>query len=692
MRMKLWLTICVCLTFLCSTQLYAELAQPLKVPAYPQSLSMLPGEQTSFGFPLTKAGAVQAEVQWQGGMPLSVGLADSNGRFVAAINPAKSPARLTYNATAGDVAQGMLWKVVVVYPPNASRMAVNGTVSIRFPNIDPAQLSRLSQILNARKAPVADKAAAIAAHRTKVSRTLDELKQPATQRIAAYKSQADKQYAAALKNVPAAVPAPTTAATVIKPVDQLKPTVVSGPSALTNAKIIGLSRDFPTLTEAVPAKASPGERVILRGKNFKAQNSLYQADFIVRNSYVKYVSTNDPSRPVYVTTIPPLTLTAPVELITQLPNGLQEMLTRMPAPPAGEATNSYNGTVSVKSSDGNASNTIPFQYQAVAVPIINSIQPAPGLPGQQVTISGGQFLNTDKVHIVMNDGQDRIIPSSFVSTSAVRFTIPAYSSRYAFDARVHITRVVNNIQFASQEARLTLKGNEMDISSVNVREAAMDCPIVISGYGFEGKPSVTFTIAGRSYQAVASQASSGTIYVTVPKIGGISVNTPCQIKVTSGQKISKTALTFTYIPTYLHEVLAPCGAPFNTDIQFGETLTSMTASGGNGDGCFYGLWCNPNVDFIGVYAGHNTSQYIYFGKSGYDDYFPRTTLKNGWKLEKVVVSIDSRSRGTVGAYLAENGIGTSSARARVRWWGDAFGNIQYIASLFVTGPYGTSPF
>ncbi len=682
MRMKHWIIFCICFIFLSSPPLHAQLKNPLTVPTYPQSFSLLPSEQTSFGFPLTKAGSVQVEVQWQGGMPLSVGLADMNGRYVTALNPAKSPARLAYNATAADVAQGMLWKVVVKYPTNASHSTVNGTVSIRFPNVDPAQLARLGQILTPRKAPSVNQATAIAAHRTKITQTLAQLNQPALQRIKTYKAQADSSYATMLKSRPAS-PAP-------KPMVQLKPSVVAIPPQV--AKSIGQVNNIPSLTTAVPANASPGERVVLRGRNFKVQNGLYQAAFTVQGSYVKYVHTNNPNLPVVPTPMPPLVLSAPIESITQLSNGQQEMVTRMPAPPSGEAKSTYNGDVSLKSTNGVSSNTIPFQYKAVAVPIINSVEPAPGLPGQQATLIGGVFQNTDIMHIVMNDGQDRILPSSFVSSSAVRFTIPAYSSRYPFDAKIYLTRTVNGIQFSSQPAMFRLNGNEMDITSTNVREAAMDCPIVISGYGFEGKPLVTFKVAGRSYQANASQASASTLYVTVPKIGGVSANSPCQITVTSGQKTSKTILSFTYIPTFVHQVLAPCGAPFNTDIQFGEALTSMTTMGGDGDGCSYSLWCRPDIDFIGISASHNTSQFIYFGKSGYDDYFPRTTLKNGWKLEKVIVSVDSRSYGTVGAYLAESGIGSSSARARVRWWGNAFGTILYDVSFFVTGPYGTSPY
>lgn len=686
MRMKHWIIFCVCFIFLHSLPLHAELKTPLTVPTYPQSFSLLPGEQTSFGFPLTKAGAVQAEVQWQGGMPLSVGLADMNGRYVTALNPANSPARFAYNATERDVAQGMLWKVVVVYPPNASRSAVNGMVALRFPQVDPAQFARLGQMLPPRRAPAVNQATATAAHRTKITQTLAQLNQPTLQRVATYKVQADSSYAIMLKNTPVA---PAT-----KPMVQIKPSVAVIPPLV--AKNIGQIKDIPELTTAVPANAAPGERVVLRGKNFKVQNGLYQAAFTVQGSYIKYVHTNNPNLPVVPTPIPPLVLSAPIESITQLSNGQQEMVTRMPAPPSGEAKNTYNGDVSLKSTNGVSSNTIPFQYKAVVVPIINSVEPAPGLPGQQATLSGGVFQNTDIMHIVMNDGQDRILPSSFVSSSAVRFTIPAYSSRYPFDAKIYLTRTVNGIQFSSQPAMFRLNGNEMDITSTNVREAAMDCPIVISGYGFEGKPLVTFKVAGRSYQAIASQASASVIYVTVPKIGGVSANTPCQITVTSGQKTSKTTLTFTYIPTFVHQVLAPCGAPFNTDIQFGEALTSMTTSSGKGDGCFYGLWCSSDVDFIGVMAGHETHQLIYFGKSGYDDYFPRTTLKNGWKLEKVVVSvIDYWSRGNVGAYLTENGIGTSSPRARIRWWGDAnwgTGKVSYSATFFVTGPYGTSPY
>jgi hypothetical protein len=277
----------------------------------------------------------------------------------------------------------------------------------------------------------------------------------------------------------------------------------------------------------------------------------------------------------------------------------------------------------------------------------------------------------------------------------VRFVVPAYVSQESFNTSIYMSRSVNGIQISSPPIVITLLGTEIDITALSVREAAMDNPMVISGYGFEGTPKVNFKLAGVNYEGKVINASSSAIYVTVPKMGGVSVNTPCEVSVTSGTKTSKS-LTFTYLPTFQHEVMNVCF--FKNDIQFGEPIATYTASGLSGDcgpNCGFSLFCSsdfPDGPFI--MGDHRPSQLIYFGKSGYDDYFPRSTLKNGWKVEKIIVTKDAWvSDEHTGAYLADNGVGTNSARARIRWWGDGLTlGLQYEVSILITGPYGTSPY
>jgi hypothetical protein len=422
------------------------------------------------------------------------------------------------------------------------------------------------------------------------------------------------------------------------------------------------------------------------------KNGLYQAPFTVRGAYIRYDHTNDPNRPVNVVQVPPLVLTAPIESITQLPDGRQELVTHAPLPPSNSTLSPYDGDVSLTTATGFASNVLPFTYK-VSIPVISAVNPNSGKPGQQLSIDGMQFANGDAVHVMLNDGRDAIASSTFVNTSSMRFIVPAYSSRETFNTSIYMSRLINGAQISSPPIVITLMGTEMDITGLSIREAAMDCPMVISGFNFEGTPKVNFKLAGMTYEGKVINASSNAIYVTVPKMGGVSANTPCEVSVTSGAKTSKS-LTFTYIPTFVHEVLNVCH--FNTDIQFGEPIATFSPVGGDcGYSCGYSLFCIsglPEGPFI--MGNHRPSQLIYFGKSGYDDYFPRSTLKNGWKVERIIVTKDDWvSSEHAGAYLAENGIGTSNARARIRWWGDGLSqSLQYEVSILITGPYGTSPY
>lgn len=660
-------------------------------PKYPQSFNLLPGEQTAFGFPLTKPGPVQAELQWQGGMALAVSLVDMEGRTVTSTKTAISPARIAYNASAADVARGTIWRVTVAYPNGAPGALVTGSITVRYLEPDPTQVSRLEQSLKSRPKPaIAAQTSTPAAHKANVKKALAELNQPSQQTVQQYKAQADTQYASAVRSAPAPVSAPP-----------LKAATVSAARVLTPAQLAQVAATrVPTLMSSAPAQGSPGEQVILYGKNFTVQNGLYQAAFTVRGAYIKTESTNNPNRPVNVVEVPALVLAVPVESVVQLPDGRQQFTVHAPMPPAGSTLTPYDGFASLKTAAGFTSNPIPFRYQ-VSMPVPESVTPYEVKAGAQVTISGSHFAATDVVHVVMsNDGQDRIVPSTFVSETSIRFTVPSYTSRTRFGAAVYMTRAVNGTPVASREAPFVLGGNVIDITGLSVQQAPMDAPMIISGINIEGTPTVNFKLGNMSYAGTVTQSSPTAIYVVIPKMGGVVDNTPCQVTVSSGGKTSSTALTFTYVVTYVHELFRVCRLPFRTDVQFGEPLTNLYQSGLGGTGCggqcFYGLWCAAPGEFENgeswISGGHYTLKDLYFGNTGYDDYFARSTLRNGWKLENVIVTLDSRSSGNVGAYLAENGIGTSSPRARIRWWGDWGGHVQYIVTLFVTGPYGTSPY
>jgi hypothetical protein len=665
-------------------------------PKYPQTFNLLPGEQTYFGFPLTKTGSVQAELTWQGGMALAVTLVDMDGHTKASAKPAASSARLAYEATAADVARAAIWRVTIAYPNGTPGAAASGSITIRYPEADPAQVSQLEQSLTKSrpKPTVAAPTSMPAAHKANVEKALAELKQPAQQQAQQqaqqYKAQADTQYAAAVRSALAPVSPPT-----------LKAAAASAAKVLTSTQLAqALATRVPTLMNATPAQAAPGELVTLYGKNFTVQNGLYQAAFTVRGAYVKTESTNNPNRPVNVVEVPALVLSVPVESVSQLADGRQQFTVHAPMPPAGSTLSPYDGDVSLKTTAGFTSNPVPLRYQ-VSMPVPQTVTPYEVKAGAQLTLNGSKFASTDVLHVVMsNDGQDRIVPSTFISETSIQFTAPAYASRTRFGAAVYLTRVVNGTPVASKEAPFVLAGNVMDITALSVQQAPMDVPMIISGINIEGTPTVNFKLDNRLYAGTVTQVSPTAIYVVIPKMGGVVNNTPCEVSVSSGGKTLPTTLTFTYVVTYVHEVFRVCTAPFKTDVKFGEPLTDIDQSGLGATGCdswcFYGLWCvEPGSSVNGesfIYGGHQMYQFIYFGKTGFDDYFSRSTLRNGWKLEKVVVTIDPRTHGSAGAYLFDSGIGTSTPRAQIRWWGEWAASIQYIVTLFVTGAYETSPY
>ncbi|HEY5959913.1 MAG TPA: hypothetical protein VIV60_25335, partial [Polyangiaceae bacterium] len=386
-------------------------------PKYPQTFSLLPGEQTSFGFPLTKTGSVKAELTWQGGMALTVALVDMEGRTKASAKPTASSARIGYEATAADVAAAAIWRVTVAYPNGTPGAAASGSITIRYPEPDPAQVSQLEQsLMKSRPKPtVAAPTSMPAAHKANVEKALAELKQPAQQQVQQYKASADTQYAAAVRSTLAPVSAPTP-----------KTAAASAAKVLSSAELAhAAAKHLPSLMNSTPAQGSPGEQVILYGRDFTVQNGLYQAAFTVRGAYTKTESTNNPNRPVNVVEVPALVLSVPVEAVSQLADGRQQFTVHAPMPPAGSTLSPYDGDVSLKTTAGFTSNPIPFRYQ-VSMPVPQSVTPYEVKAGAQLTLSGSHFAATDVLHVVMsNDGQDRIVPSTFVSETSIRFTAPS---------------------------------------------------------------------------------------------------------------------------------------------------------------------------------------------------------------------------------------------------------------------------
>jgi hypothetical protein len=599
---------------------------------------------------------------------------DAAGRAVKSVTAAP-PIALGAEATLDDVKRGLLWRLSIAYPKGAA--AVTGTVTVKSPGASAAQLAQVESSLSSVKRTAPSQTdAGLLRHRATVAQAVATFTKADSDRLSGLQQQVSARYAQATNDL--AVRRST--ATLVPPA--LKGMVAtSAVASLTTAQQNALASGIATLLQAVPPRASPGERVVLRGKNLGSNPAIYQAAFTVKASETR-VNTSNPTQIGMVTT-PAVVVTAPVVSIAATSSGEQEIVVRMPMPPAN-VTAAYDGDVCIKTT-GFTTNTLPFRYQPASVPGIWDVTTMPAKPGQMLTIGGGNFASTDELHLVLAGGNDVTVPMTFVSTEVARMTVPPYTARESVAALLYMKRTQNGLQFVSRPFTVWLLPTEMNITSLSTTQVAGGDPVLITGYGFTSMPLVTFTANGVPSGAKVNLFSETVISVEVPRITRVRSPIPVQVIVSiDGRKSSPLSLTF--VPTYLHTVLRTAGKPWQYDVQFGDrNVTDNIAAASD-----YSLWGSSDVDFT-VMGYHNTTKYIYFGSSGYDDYFEHISLNNGWMLERIVLTIDERTT-AAGAYFDRTGEGTPSCRARVRWWGDMGGYVHYYISFLATGPAGYSPY
>ena len=131
---------------------HGPLAPKPQLPGWPQTLSLAAGGCVSYLIPVTSAGKVTLTVNWQG-EALKLSIINSAGTVVASADNKTAPtATLSVDATAADVATGVLWAVsastVAGMPeprqsPTLQPKAIaTGTLSATFPTPDPAAVTK----------------------------------------------------------------------------------------------------------------------------------------------------------------------------------------------------------------------------------------------------------------------------------------------------------------------------------------------------------------------------------------------------------------------------------------------------------------------------------------------------------------------------------------------------------------------
>lgn len=662
MLTRSWIILCL---LVLAVTVFAQERQLVKPPTWPQSFTLLPGEHTSFAFPLTQAGVVTAVVKWEGTQPVTVTLTDTANHAVKTADPAASPITLTYTATAEDVRRSMLWRVMVTCPKATGKQtapAVTGTVSIRYPEVGAAMLAKLDTVLPPALAPPASDQL-LKQHRAAVVKLIADLDKPRTDRIAALKTQVTTQYQKLTTDIAARHPLvplgpvdnnqAMTSAGIIHP--DLNPVKVTAPPVRPPTA----GTPTPTIVSVTPVTAASGAKITVRCKDAATDPKKNEAIFRLNST---------------------TTISGTVLLATPTADGALDLQVEVPFL---HCTQPYISSVAIKATQANAtvtSDASPFTFAPLVYPAITDVTPTSAKPGDWLTITGSKFQANSEVHFLLDQNTNAKAEMQFVSATTLKAKVPTYLATATSTASVYVANVYGAQMLPGPSKPITLQPTDMNVLALNVTEAAMDCPVLITGYGFQGQPKVTVIVGGTSYAAAISQWCETGIAITVPRITRIAKSSPAQVIVECGALKSK-ALTFTYLPTYDHTALFIAGKPFKYDVQFGDRNVSDNQAAS----CDYLLYEDT------IQGWHNTTKYIWFGSSGYDDYFSQITLNNGWTLEKIAMTLDPWSQ-SAGAYFDKTGEGTSSCRARVRWWGDMGGSVRYFVTFVATGPTGFSPY
>lgn len=690
MKQRVWaLTALIMVS--CLSSGVAMAAGDVKLPAWPQSFAVAPGDRTSFAIPVTQPGDVTVDVTWSGG-PLTVVLLGPGAPLPSQLTPQAGPIKMNRTATAADVAKGLLWTLVITDPrqplsaPNPALM-VRGQVNAQYPPIDmdslskwlPSFISRQQASFDSVRSQIVN-ATSSSFRSTSTKAQQDEnnrLKALNAQSIALVQAQLGKETqerATALAKIKASMVTPSGAGpiTAANPVNRIGPKVAN---ALEHARDVP---KIPVLVSVSPGNAYAGDEVWIEAQNLETQASFYQAEFSIA---------------------PNMTGKGQVKRL-ETKNGKTYLVVAV-AEEAPNATVGFTGPLVIKRVDPNdgtefgVSNPLTFALTIRPRPTISYANPSDVLPDKEIVITGSNFGAACKTHFLFPDGRHEIVGNNDDSTKTLRPHMPSYKSHTDIPVVMYVENEVQGRVLRSNTKDLTCLATESGLTSINGSGILPDSLVTIQGYGLDQIQSLVFEPDPGQENLLFNQSdsakdirrpwkintASGTYLCA--QVTGSGISSPVHGQVHGTYKFTEktNSIPFTLNPrsmmVYLYE-------PYSTQ--------STVFTKKDGADYFVQKYTDTKLDLNSTYYGkpwieaHHYSDWI-SGHGGDDIYVLDFVLKNGWKLMPSLwahVPFEPNSHWGVRepeTYLDAAGRPT----VKVHWWVDASNNetwYQLVPQIF----------
>jgi hypothetical protein len=662
------------------------------LPTWPQPFGLSHGQAAGFGFPVTQPGTVTVDIEWTGA-PLTVALQEMSAlaagtsgqqRLTVPGSQQQAPprARLTFSLSAADVQRSPIWRVTLGVPAQpapagAPSPAAQGRIAVTAPPLDGAGLhARLQPVLEQHKAaaarfqPVSPEAVQAAAAQKRQAFYQARATKLAAERqgiLAQAKTSMDSARGG-LQQASAAVGAP-------RPASQR---VAWSPAALA-ARRLGrtgtpgvmpptTSYDKPTLLRMTPGQGSPGDEVVIVAGGIS----------------------DDPVGKQVLFTVQPM-VTLPGKIVSTSIFGTEvTLVVAVPAPPA-LGTPSYQGTVHLLDEKGVATNTQPFRFNPIPVPVVYQIRNA-GLSrrsGDGIWLDGANFMAGSQAHFLFPWSPQLDVPANTVTAPGsgpnnLPTVVPSYTQAQRFVANVfvryryaakHLQGDIDSAQFS-----VTLDASYATLTSATDK-GDPGTSVLINGKGFGDAGEVHFQVsAGQYVRGTIVQWSDTAIVAEVPDVSGVPVNYTGTSYVRIANSQTNTPFTFTFIPAVERRAL-----DINADLDpWNVQLTRFNDNIARPDS-----WGSPpSSGWIRTYHqnafwNHHEGDDRYFWVSQFPQLptglpswlYPGPPalhrLKNGWKVVGVTFSGFGFAN-LWNSWLAESHVGTDNPYVKVHW---------YVASL-----------
>lgn len=707
MKHRVWaLTAAIMLS--CLSAGFATAAADVKLPTWPQSFTVAPGDRVSFGIPVTQPGQVKVQVTWSGA-PLCVSLAGPLDTETRLSTPQSGPVEITRTATAADVAKGIVWTLVISDPrkpmpkPDPA-LSVSGQVTAQYPAVDSAGLEKAftaqqanSLALRAgqrdqsrQRAEIAFQAAMTKAEQEGKSR----LALQAAQLTALIKADDAKLLGDRAKIV-------AQMRSSVKPIPAIKALAPQSnlSQGLNNTQRPGVLADklhdrpelvkAPTLLNIDASSDYAGSEVFIAAKDLQTTDiSQYEAVFTIGSN---------------ITGKGQIT-----RLDTASANPVFHVIVPEEAP---NMSADYTGQVVINRIDAASkavlagSNALLFRLRARLWPVINTVSPTTTSAGGLITIAGKNLTYDCETLFCFPDGHQLTTGVHDVSSGTrVSTTMPAYHSTTDIPVLMYVNDRISGRDWRSLVFELTCIATDADIAAVSPSLAKSGDMVYVNGDGmqqvtqliFEPDPGKDALLFGdntvghgvrQRWARLAGSASGGTFLVPNATITGDVHGQLYGIynnAYVSGAPEKRTnGIPFTWSPLMMeHRMYMP---------YYPQDSSFTIKDGGDG---FSQIRTAYNLDAVGfpliwICASHYSG--LFSGHGGDDVYVANVQLKNGYHVKSIDWWDDGESGGhPYDAYMADQYTDSKGHPVfKVHWWVDApCRSINYQFTPIVEGPVG----